>query len=493
MSAPLVDPRQFPDATDLAEAIRSGARSGESVVELHVERIERFDDTLNAAVDVLGESAWAKAEGQAASGGPLAGVPISIKETYGLKGEPVTAGSVRAPEHLPSQDAIVVQRLKKAGAVVLARGNVPEFAMTHETVNLRYGKTNNPLSPDRIPGGSSGGDAALVASGGVAFGMGPDLGGSIRYPAHCCGVVGFKPASGRVDPNGTWPPRDPNAPELFADTMMSLGPITRSVRDARLVYEIIADEPVPASYVKTPRILVPQDFEMEIREDVIDDAWSDAARALADEGNEIEKPSAFPPAGRIYSDFLNVIIRDYNRFFWKGLQTSEGEDLSVPMELFRHATGSPTVHWHFLRLLLGMQAMRPSNEEAVRSQSRLIRHRRTIREHLGDDGLLLLPTNGALAMKHGRAASYMARPGVRKLFTPTIFANAMNLPAISVPVWTRRDRSTGLVPGVQLMCAPGAEDLLFRTAETLEATLRSPASITDREAEALKDSTDTSN
>jgi aspartyl-tRNA(Asn)/glutamyl-tRNA(Gln) amidotransferase subunit A/fatty acid amide hydrolase 2 len=488
MSSPLVDPRQFPDATDLAAAIRTGARSAATVVEEHVERIERFSDRLNAATTVFGETAWEKAQERAERGGPLAGVPISVKETYGIKGEPVTAGSMRATTYVPSADAVAVRRLKKGGAVVVARGNLPEFAMTHETVNLRFGRTNNPLAPDRIPGGSSGGDAALVASGGAAIGMGSDLGGSIRYPAHCCGIVGFKPTSGSVDPDGTWPPRDADAPELFADTMMSLGPLTRSVRDARLVYDVVADEPIADSAVDTPRILIADAFDVEIRDEEIRGARANAQHALEEAGATIEPVDALPDAGRVYEDFLKVIIRDYLRFFWKGLEADDGSGLSVPGELFRQATGRPSVHWHFFRLLLGMQVTRPSNQEATSSQSRLIRDRRTVRDRLGDDGLLLLPTNGALAMKHGRAASYMARPGVRRLFTPTIFMNAMNLPAITIPVWSNRDRATGLVPGVQLACAPGAEDLLFRTAERLETALRTAATVTEERGSTISSS-----
>jgi len=471
MPDPVADPRQFPDATDLAAAIAEQARHPQEVTRRHLDRIRRFDDVLNAAVEVLDEDALERADAQAAAGGPLAGVPISLKETYGLAGRTVTAGSVRAPTYTPDTDAVVAQRLKAAGAVVVARGNVPEFAMTHETVNLRYGTTRNPLSPDRIPGGSSGGDAALVASGGAALGMGSDLGGSIRYPAHCCGLVGFKPASGRVDPTGTWPPRDPNAPELFADTMMSLGPITRSVRDARRVYDIISDAPVPISDVDTPRLLVPTVFEQEIREDAILHAVTGARDVLREAGANAVKVE-LPRAGRLYDDFLKVIIRDYNRFFWEGLRARDGSGLSVPRELWRQMRGRPTVHWHFLRLFLGMQIIRPSHGEAQSAQTRLLRDRRRVRQMLGDDGILVLPTNGALAMKHNRAARYMARPGVRKLFTPTIFANALNLPSISVPAWRYRDRTTGLVPGVQLLCAPDAEDLLFRTAQSLERALK---------------------
>ncbi len=465
------DPRQFPDATDLARSIAAGARSATAVVDEHLRRIHAQHGTLNAAIDTFDEDAREQADAQAATGGPLAGVPISVKETYGIAGEPVTAGSLRAPTHIPQKDAVAVQRLKDAGAVILARGNVPEFAMTHETTNLRYGTTRNPLAPNRIPGGSSGGDAALVASGGTAFGMGSDLGGSIRYPAHCCGIVGFKPASGRIDTDGTWPPRAPGTPDLFADSMMSLGPITRSVRDARLVYSIVADDPIPPSPVEHPRILTPSGFQQEIRDRVIEDAVRSATSAMHAAGASVES-TPLPDAAQVYHDFLNVIIRDYNRFFWRGMVTESGERLRVAPELWRQARGRPTVDWHFFRLLVGMQLIRPSREAGNQSQARLLRDRRRMRDRLGDDGLLLLPTNGALAMEHGEAAAYMARPGVRPVFTPTIFINAMNLPAISIPAWTHRDPGTGLVPGVQLACAPGAEDLLFRTAQTLEAAFR---------------------
>jgi len=469
----MIDPRIFPDATDLARSIAAGARSSLGVIDEHTRRIQSHHNELNAAIDTFGAAATDIAEEQAATNGPLAGVPISVKETYGLAGEPVTAGSVRAPSYVPEEDAVAVQRLKAAGAIVLARGNVPEFAMTHETTNLRYGTTNNPLAPDRTPGGSSGGDAALVASGGVAIGMGSDLGGSIRYPAHCCGVVGFKPASGHIDPTGTWPPRDPGSPDLFADTMMSLGPLTRSVRDARLVYRIVADDPIEPSEVDAPRLVVPEAFAHEIREGVIRNALASARAALTATGAPVET-ARLPDAGQVYSDFLNVIIRDYNRFFWKGMVMEDGTPLRVPAELWRQATGQPTVHWHFFRLLAGMQIIRPRNGAAEHSQARLMRDRRRIRDILGTDGLLLLPTNGALAMKHGQASAYMARPGVRPLFTPTVFVNALNLPAISIPAWTHRDRATGLVPGVQLACTPGAEDLLFRAAARLESALRRP-------------------
>ena len=136
---------------------------------------------------------------------PLFGLPCSVKETFAIAGEPLTAGSMRMTPQVPTEDARIVRRLKEAGAIVMARSNVPEFAMTAESVNPRYGRTRNPLDVDRVAGGSSGGEGALVGSGASVFGVGSDILGSIRIPAAFCGVVGFKPHSGAVDQSGTWP------------------------------------------------------------------------------------------------------------------------------------------------------------------------------------------------------------------------------------------------------------------------------------------------
>lgn len=498
MAPPLTDPRQFADATSLAASVRDGRASADAVVQRHVDRLDRFAPTLNAAVQVFRTAARKGAVPEGATGakwgraartdsaqtdsvqtdsaqtdvastrdGPLAGVPISLKETFGIQGEPVTAGSIRAPSYVPDADAVVLQRLRAAGAVLLARGNVPEFAMTHETANLRYGATRNPLDPDRSPGGSSGGDAALVGSGSVAAGVGSDVGGSIRYPAHCCGLVGFKPASGVVPTEGTWPPRDAHAPTLFADTFLALGPITRSVRDARLLFEVLADASLDdGPHVKDLRLVVPVDFRMTMHAPVRR-AYDAAKRSLASQGVHVSAVR-LPNAGRVYHDFLNVLVHDYGDFLVKGLTTEDGEALSFARESWRHLRGEPTVHKYLFRLLAGMQVIAPSASAYQQSVVRLKQFRRDVRRYLGPEGLLFLPTNGALAMRPGRAAAYMARPGTRPLFTPTLYANALDLPAISVPAWGARDAATGLVPGLQLACAPGSDAALFAGARLLE-------------------------
>ena len=471
MAASIADPRLFPDATDLSASRDAGDLTIPDMLRTHKERIHDMQPVLNAATDCLHTRIDRAID--APPDGPWAGIPISVKETFGLQGEPVTAGSKRAPHKTPSTDATLVQRLTEAGAVVCARGNIPEFAMTHETENLLYGATRNPLNTGRSPGGSSGGDAALVASGAVAVGFGSDLGGSIRHPAHCCGIVGFKPASEDIDSTGTWPLLDEDPPKpLFADSMLALGPLARSVRDARQAYAFAANRTLPdPPALEDARLLTPVDFTINARSRLIPAAVDYSRRQLEAQGLQ-HQPVRVPDAGSLYQAYLTIVIRDYSTFLYEALTTEDGTRLSWTRESWRQWRNRPTVHWYLFRLLAGMRAMQPSAQAGWSAEAEIRQARRDIRTVLADDGVMVLPTNGALAMEPGEAAAYMARPGIRGLFTPTIYPNVLNLPALSLPAWTHQDARTGLVPGVQLICAPGSEALLFAAAEAIEPTLR---------------------
>jgi Asp-tRNA(Asn)/Glu-tRNA(Gln) amidotransferase A subunit family amidase len=195
-----------------------------------------------------------------------------------------------------------------------------------------------------------------------------------------------------------------------------------------------------------------------------------AEDGLAAAGVAIER-APVPDAGTLFQDYLTVLIHDYEQPLRDGLTTSDGERFSVLREGWRQLRGRPTVHKYLYRLLALMPIGRPSTRQFEAARARIESARRDIRTQLSEGGVLLLPTNGALAMPHGEAADYMARPGVRTLFTPTIYANVLNLPAISVPAWTDRDPSTGLVPGVMLCSAPGGEAALFEAAEMVESVV----------------------
>lgn len=253
----------FADAVQLAKRIRIKVVSPVEVVKAHLERIGTINPKINAIVtiadDVL-EKARA-AEAAVMSGqtlGPLHGVPFTCKDMFDITGVRTTRGSKLFEDRIATTDATVAARLKQAGGIFLAKTNVPEFALWWETDNLVFGRTNNPWNPERTSGGSSGGEAAAIASGLSPLGIGSDLGGSIRIPAHHCGIVGFKPTHGRVPLTGHWP-------EVVLRAM-HLGPMARTVKDVALALHLMAGPdgidpyamPVPLPEVPDPKASLPK-------------------------------------------------------------------------------------------------------------------------------------------------------------------------------------------------------------------------------------------
>ena len=228
-------------ATQLAEAIRTRRTSSEEAVRALLARIDEVNPKLNAVVVLCRRSALdeARRADEAVGGGeelgPLHGVPITIKDAYEMSGVVSTGGTLGRKDFVPDRDATVVARLRQAGAIVLGKTNLPEISMGFESSNLVYGRTKNPYDTGRTPGGSSGGEAAIIAAGGSPFGVGSDAGGSIRWPAHCCGIAGLKPTTGRIPRTGHWPPFG----GVFS-LVTQPGPMARSVRDLALALPILA-------------------------------------------------------------------------------------------------------------------------------------------------------------------------------------------------------------------------------------------------------------
>lgn len=227
----------FADITSLSQLIQSKNLSPVELIEQMLKRIEQVDPIVNAYIKVLAEDAREQAltlereimNGQARS--PLHGVPIAIKDILQTKGHETTAGSKVFGKWIPDQDATVVQKLKEAGAIIIGKANLHEFAMGATTENPHYGVCRNPWDLERVPGGSSGGSAVAVATG-MAFGaIGTDTAGSIRLPAAICGITGMKPTYGRVSRQGCLP---------FSWSLDHIGPMTRTVKDAAIMLKAIS-------------------------------------------------------------------------------------------------------------------------------------------------------------------------------------------------------------------------------------------------------------
>ena len=228
-------------AREIAAQIRGKEISPVEVARIHLERIERLNPKLNAFVDYQSEAVLTQAreaERAVLRGddlGPLHGVPLSIKSSIDVAGHRCEAGTRLLAGRIADEDAPLVARLRAAGAVILGVTNVPELLMAWETDNLLYGRTNNPWDLTRTAGGSSGGEAAAISAGLSAGGVGSDGGGSIREPAHFCGICGLKPTPGRIPSTGHFP----KAGGPFA-LIGVVGPMARTIEDVRILFEAMA-------------------------------------------------------------------------------------------------------------------------------------------------------------------------------------------------------------------------------------------------------------
>src|SRR6267154_6520868 len=286
----------------LVERIRTRAISPREVVDQHLERIAELQPRLNAFVhmDVAGACEQAQASETAVMrgepSGPLRGVPLTVKSCIDVAGWPCAAGSLLRKENIPNCDAVLVQRLRTAGAILLGSTNTPEFLMAYETDNLLAGKTSNPWNDEYSSGGSSGGEAAAIASGCSAGGVGSDGGGSIRVPAHFCGICGLKPTPGRIPATGHFP-----AGVGALAWIGVVGPMARRIADVRALFEVMAgpdpgdalSAAVPIRAVDDPdlkglRVGILESDALGVVDEEINAAVKKAANNLAAQGFVLE-------------------------------------------------------------------------------------------------------------------------------------------------------------------------------------------------------------
>jgi fatty acid amide hydrolase len=333
-------------ASEIAAEIAAGRLSARAVVDAYIDRIQAVDGRLNAVVVPLFDEARAaarKADEEQALGrslGPLHGVPVTIKECFHVAGTPSTLGVERLRDWRAAVDSPLVRQLRSSGAIVLGKTNVPQLMLLHEVDNPVYGRTNNPWNLERGPGGSSGGEAAIIAAGGSPWGLGSDLGGSIRQPAHSCGICGLKPTTGRLTGAG----KRSNFRGMEAIGVQP-GPMARSVADLELMLHTLlplgAEDdfqvmPVPlgrAADVSLPqlRVGVWQDDGFFSAAPGLRRAVSEAAAALCSAGATVVEFS--PP------DVAQVV-----RWYFGILSADGGAD-------FRRTLGRGAVDWRIRRLL----------------------------------------------------------------------------------------------------------------------------------------------
>jgi amidase len=440
----------------MARELRARRVTSEELVEACLARTLRVNPALNAVVATCAERARREAQERDAecargeSRGPLHGVPMTLKDSHETEGLVSTGGTVGLRRHVPAADSTCAARLRAAGAVLLGKTNTPELTMSFETDNLLFGRTRNPYALDRSSGGSSGGAAAIVAAGGVPFDIGSDTGGSVRLPAHWCGIAGLRPTSGRVPRTGhLWPPGG------TADALTTLGPMARRVEDLALLLPLIAGPdgrdpaiaPAPLGDdwkvdVRALRVAVVADngIVAPTRE------TRDAVRAAAD---ALESCGARVAAAR-----PEPLLRSFDVF--RAVMASDGGGfLASTLQRFGTVEPSPAVGG-----MLALQREIPGGLDVYRAFELWDRFRAEMLAFLADYDALLCPANARPAERHGAVMNDLAA------FTYTMAFNLTGWPGAVVRAGASPE---GLPIGVQVVAAPWREDVALALARRVEA------------------------
>jgi Asp-tRNA(Asn)/Glu-tRNA(Gln) amidotransferase A subunit family amidase len=458
-------------AVKLAALIRSRGASPVEVVEAYLRRIERLNPSLNAVVTLAPDALERAREAEAAVGrgvmlGALHGVPLTVKDTIDVRGLRAMAGSRVRAGYMPAEDSTAVARLRAAGAVILGKTNCPEFALDYTSENPVFGRTNNPHDLARTPGGSSGGCAAAVSACLTAGSLGSDLAGSIRIPAHFCGVAGLKPTTRLVPCDGHIPPLS-----ALHSLGASLGPLARSVNDLRLFFQALAGGAVAPTFKDGSSF---DDEGSQASEDKLKGlrvAWyaddgaasvsketravvKDAAQALAGAGLEVieEVPPGVERATGLWLSLFEYATQRFVRAAYEGREAEAGRAARLILER-AEGRDAPT-----------LETVLEAWEERDRVGASLLRW-------LERTPLFLAPVGAAPAFLHheyGRIEVEGRAVPTFRAFAASHTANVFDLPAVCVPAGRTRE---GLPIGVQIVGRPFEEERVLAAARVVEEAL----------------------
>ncbi|HND19172.1 MAG TPA: amidase [Acidobacteriota bacterium] len=452
----------FASATELAQAIRAKDVSSEEVVSAHLHRIQTINPKLNAFTEVFAEQALTQARqadqslAQGTLLGPLHGVPISVKDVFDIAGVRTVTGSRLRETTVATTDAPVVTAVKRAGAVILGKTNVPECGLDYRSENLVFGRTSNPWDLSRVPGGSSGGEAAAIASGCSPIGLGSDLGGSIRVPSHFCGIAGLNPTPGRISSLGHFP-------TVLGPMSLgfSAGPMARRIDDLSLLFQIMveADPRDPATVPLSARTGdTPVNGGLKVMWYASDGVTpvtaetaasvEQAAALLGEQGFETvhHKPAGVERGFELWFYFLGQSSVPLLLNMYKGK-----EDLMGPlMQGLLHII-QPMSFEQFLTVWIERDLLR-----------------RSVLNELGDNGVLLCPVAATPAFSHDQQDKFeinQHKVDYLQAFTYAQIYNLLGLPSVVVRCGKSPE---GLPIGVQIVGRPFEEEKVLAVARVLE-------------------------
>lgn len=454
----------FGTIAEIVAGIREKRFSPVEVVDAYLERIAALQPKLNAFVHLDADGARRQARAAEAAVlrgdtvGPLHGVPLTIKSCFDAAGWPAPAGSLLRKDYVAQKDAPLVARLRSAGAIVLGNTNTPEYLMAYETDNSLSGKTSNPWNSARSAGGSSGGEAAAIASGCSAGGVGSDGGGSIRVPAHFCGICGLKPTPGRIPATGHFP----EGGGAFG-WIGVVGPMARTIADVRALFEVIAGPDVGDALSAPVALRRVEERELRglkvgiLKSDALGAATPEttaaverAAKLLSGQGFAVEaiRLAGLERAIELWWYFFGPVIATLIQ------QGTSGQELMM----------SPMLR-EFVALATAETAL--SYEGFLNACAERDNLRAEILRQMEEVTILLSPVSAAPAFRHGEGNW---RSGEKENYRDTMrhsqWLNLTGFPGIAVPMG---QSSEGLPIGVQVIGRPYEEELVLAVAEAIES------------------------
>lgn len=467
-------------AVELGKKIKSGEVTVKEAVTACLDQIEKVESTIHAYVTIDREGALKKAEevqkkiNKGELTGPLVGVPVAIKDNMCIAGMRTTCSSKILDNFVPTYTAEAVKNLEQAGAVILGKTNMDEFAMGSTTETSAYGVTRNPWDPEHVPGGSSGGSCAAVAALEVPYALGSDTGGSIRQPSSYCGVVGIKPTYGTVSRYGLI---------AYGSSLDQIGPIARDVSDCAAILETIASHDVKDSTsmertdtdftsalvndVKGMRIGIPQDYFGEGLDPEVAEPILEAAKVLEEAGASVERfdlglvKYAIPAYYVIASAEASSNLARFDGVKY-GYRTADYEELHGMYKKTRSEGFGPEVK---RRIMLGSFVLSSGYYDAyyLKALKTKALIKKAFDQAFTKYDMILAPAAPTTAPKLGSSLSDPLKMYLGDIYT--ISVNLAGLPGISIPVG--RD-SKGLPVGMQLIGDCFQEKKLFRAAYTYE-------------------------
>jgi len=448
------------------QLIRKGSISSAELVRAHLDRIAEINPQLNAAVEVLEQPALEAAQAadeRRADGGllsPLDGVPFSVKDSIEVAGTSCSAGTLGfrdAPRS--ARDAALVHRLRSAGAIPLARTNLPDLLFAFETDNLIYGRTNNPYDLSRTCGGSSGGEAALIAACGSPFGLGSDAAGSVRLPAHFCGIAALKPTSGRLPRTGHVPPAGG-----WIETLWQIGPMARRIEDLCAMMPLLIgpdgrDHTVVPMPLNDPASLDASELRIAwFADNGISAPSAETAATVETAAGALGARYCRPPRIQESYDLEMMLI---------------GADGGDGLRAYLEQIGSNRTHPLLQGWLSKLEQYRAGIHEFADRWSALFAFRASMLEFLAPFDAVISPVCANAAIPHGKSIEEDTFRG----FSYTMTHNVTGWPAVTVRCG---ETAGGLPIGVQVAARPWREDIVLAIAMRLEECFggwRAPVSL----------------